>query len=151
VAFMLAGFFGLMFAVNGVFVYFALDSFSGVSVEDAYRRGLAYNDVLATQESQDARNWQHSVDFEQLGDGQGRVILNLMDSADRKLENITLNATLRRPLVDSADSPVEFLYTGGTYAADLKFSEKGQWDVVILIEGGGFDTPYRLEKRIWVK
>ena len=30
VALMLAAFFGLMFAVNGVFVYFALGSFSGV-------------------------------------------------------------------------------------------------------------------------
>ncbi|PHQ66563.1 MAG: hypothetical protein COB93_11835 [Sneathiella sp.] len=151
VAMMLAGFFGVMFAVNAVFVYFALGSFSGLSVDEAYQRGLTYNQELARSEDQDARHWQQELVFVQTGDDAGTLTLKLMNDAGRKLEDITLSGTLRRPVVDIGDSPVEFRYTDGGYAADLLFAKKGQWDVVILVEGGGFDVPYRLEKRIWVK
>ncbi|MCR9215369.1 MAG: FixH family protein [Proteobacteria bacterium] len=151
VAFILAGFFGVMFAVNGVFVYFALDSFSGVSVDDAYRRGLDYNQELAQKQRQEERNWQHSLEFVQTGEGAGKVTLVLDDAEGNRIAGLTVNGHLKRPVIDVADSPVEFLELGQSYIAELDFADKGQWDIVIQLEGGGFEDPYRLEKRIWVE
>ena len=39
--------FGVVFAVNGVFVYFALDSWPGLATEAAYEQGLAHDQSLA--------------------------------------------------------------------------------------------------------
>ncbi len=151
VAFILAGFFGLMFAVNGVFVYFALGSFSGVSVEDAYRRGLDYNQELAQKQQQEERNWKHSFEFVQTGEGAGKVTLILDDKNGNRIAGLSVNGHLKRPVVALADRPVEFLEQGQGYVAKLDFTDKGQWDIVVLLEGGGFENPYRLEKRIWVE
>ena len=71
VAIMLAAFFGLMFAVNGVFVYFALGSFSGVSEKDAYKRGLSYNQEIDHHTRQLARNWHSEINFMQTGASEG--------------------------------------------------------------------------------
>ncbi|MEH6545470.1 MAG: FixH family protein [Sneathiella sp.] len=151
VAFMLAGFFGLMFAVNGVFVYFALNSFSGVSVSDAYRRGLAYNEELQAKEEQNARGWQHSLEFEQLGDDTGIIRLRLLDPDKRPIANLSILGTLRRPVIEEADKSVAFVYADQLYITDLSDLEKGQWDITIQVQGGGYAVPYRLDKRIWVK
>ena len=57
VLFILFGFFGVMLAVNGVFVHFATATFSGVSTEDAYRKGLHYNETIAAFQVQQATGW----------------------------------------------------------------------------------------------
>ena len=38
--------FAVVFAVNGGFVYFALSSWPGLTVDHAYSDGLAYNTVI---------------------------------------------------------------------------------------------------------
>ena len=42
----LFAFFGVMLAANGVFVYVATTTFSGLSTDDAYRKGLSYNETI---------------------------------------------------------------------------------------------------------
>ena len=39
----LIGFFGVIFAVNAIFVYAAEETFSGGDTSDPYRKGLNYN------------------------------------------------------------------------------------------------------------
>jgi len=151
VAFMLAGFFGLMFAVNAVFVYFALDSFSGVSVSDAYRRGLAYNQELQAKEDQNARGWQHSLEFVQLVDKKGIIRLKLLNLDKHPMANLMISGRLGRPVIEGSDKMVTFVYADPFYTADLSDLEKGQWDLTIQILGGGYTEPYRLDKRLWVK
>ena len=48
----LCGFFVVMFVVNGIFVYFALATFSGGDTSNPYRKGLHYNEMLAADERQ---------------------------------------------------------------------------------------------------
>ena len=151
VAYILAGFFGVMFAVNGAFVYFALGSFSGLSDADPYKDGLAYNQELDHRERQLARHWQPTLDFIQKEGDTGSLALEIKDGQGSPLTALTVTATLRRPVVAGSDRDIEFVYDGRQYVADLAFTAPGQWDVSILAEGGGYDEPYRLDKRIWVK
>ena len=151
VALILFSFFGVMFAVNGAFVYFALGSFSGISVEEAYKRGLSYNQELASHESQEARNWTAMLDFKQTGENTGEISLGLSSVSGATITDVTVEAELRRPVIDLADNSYTLALDGDKFASDLQFIEKGQWDIVILVHGGGYDSPYKLEKRIWVK
>ena len=48
----LIAFFGIMLIANGIFVYFAVATFSGGDTSNAYRKGLNYNDTLAAAELQ---------------------------------------------------------------------------------------------------
>ena len=45
----LMAFFGVMFSVNGVFLYHAITSFPGEDVKKSYVQGLNYNDTLAVR------------------------------------------------------------------------------------------------------
>jgi nitrogen fixation protein FixH len=151
VALMLAGFFGLMFAVNGIFVYFALTSFSGVSVSDAYRKGLDYNQELQSKEAQNARGWLHSMAFVQSGDNKGTFHLKLEDQNGQQIADLSVTGVLRRPVREGSDRIVTFTTGDGVYLADIADLRKGQWDIIVQLVGGGYSEPYRLDKRIWVK
>ena len=70
----LSVFFGVMFIVNGIFVYFALETFSGGDTSDPYRKGLHYNDTLGADERQAERGWRTDVVYDGKA-GQLRVSL----------------------------------------------------------------------------
>ena len=57
------GFFGVVLAVNGVMLTYALGTFNGLSVDGAYDRGLAYNEALAEYQAQRALGWDLDVAF----------------------------------------------------------------------------------------
>ena len=151
VALMLAAFFGLMFAVNGAFVYFALGSFSGVSEDDAYKRGLTYNDEIDFMARQLARGWQPEVIFEQTAAAEGRLTLTILGSDGENLSELDVVATIRRPVNEGTDQSLAMVYNTENYTANVVLPGAGQWDVTILARGGGYEEPYRLDKRIWVK
>src|SRR5688572_2876208 len=50
-------FFGVIFAVNGVFLYMALSTHTGLVAQEPYRKGLHYNDRIAAAERQQALGW----------------------------------------------------------------------------------------------
>ncbi|MFC4272880.1 hypothetical protein GQF03_09460 [Sneathiella chungangensis] len=151
VALMLAAFFGLMFAVNGAFVYFALGSFSGLSETDAYKRGLAYNEEIDHKARQNARGWQPAFSFEQTGATKGRLVLDIRDANGVALHDLDVEAIIRRPVIDGTDQTVALRYDGSKFTAEITLTAPGQWDISLLATGGGYDEPYRLDKRIWVK
>ncbi|MEO1305623.1 MAG: FixH family protein, partial [Pseudomonadota bacterium] len=58
------GFFGIMFAVNGVFLYHAITSFPGEDIKKSYVQGLNYNDTLAVRAAQAELGWQAEAGLE---------------------------------------------------------------------------------------
>ena len=53
----LVAFFGVMLVANGIFVYYALETFAGGDTSDPYRKGMHYNETLAEAARQDERGW----------------------------------------------------------------------------------------------
>lgn len=151
VLFMLLGFFGVMITVNMVFVYFALTSFSGLSFEDAYKRGAAYNKEISTAQEQAARGWNSDIVFEALGDKRGAILLKLVDKNGAKITGVEVTAILRRPVGPYTPHSQQMVMAPGGLETEITFEHEGQWDLVFDVKGGGYDRPYRLEKRIWVK
>ena len=55
-------------AVNGVLVYFALGTWSGLVVERPYERGVQYNRVLEAVARQEALGWQFEIALQDAAD-----------------------------------------------------------------------------------
>ena len=60
----LVAFFGVMLIANGIFVYFAVATFSGGDTSNAYRKGLDYNETLAAAERQAERGWHSEIAYD---------------------------------------------------------------------------------------
>ncbi len=117
-------FFGLIVAVNSVFIYNALSTHSGVITEDPYRKGLAYNDVLSAAKSQPKLT--ETIAYEK-----GVLRWTALDQNGQSLD-ATVTAKLVRDVKDGHDFDVELnKVNSGTYEAALDLPLKGRWSVQI--------------------
>ena len=142
-------FFGVIFAVNGVMTYFALNTFSGLAVDDAYRKGLRYNQQIAAADAQTAKGWQGELVYH---DGPGVLRLVLVDKADLPLRNLRVEGVLGRPASAQEDRPIAFVQTTpGVYEASVGLLPGGQWSARLAAYQGSETMPYIIERRLWVK
>ena len=145
----LFAFFGLIFIVNGIFVYFALATFSGGDTSNPYRKGLDYNETLAAAERLAERGWQGEVGYD---DRSGRLRLTLRDRESAPVTGLIIEAMLSRPATASEDRAIKLTEAEpGIYAADVKL-DPGLW-VISVASGEGSDASepvYRLKHRLFV-
>ena len=144
-------FFGIIFAVNGVFLVSALNTHTGIVSQQPYRKGLDYNQRIAADVRQQQRGW---VDQVTLDGEQGDVRLVLADKAGQPVTGLVVAGFLGRPSTQQYDVPVtlEETATAGTYAAQVGGLAPGNWLVQLEARAaGGDDVAYRLRKRLWLK
>ncbi len=141
----LLGFFGVMLVANIIFIWLALDTFTGVTNKNAYQDGLAYNERLAAAEAQKALGWQGQVT-----QGDRTLVLTLKDGKGAAVRGLQLEALLMRPTHDNADQRrVMVEQAPGRYLAPLELPAGGNWDLVI--SGTAADgTPFETRKRLWI-
>ena len=120
----LIGFFGVIFAVNAIFVYAAEETFSGGDTSDPYRKGLDYNATLRAAERQAERGWQTEIAYDAKT---GRLALNFVDKSALP---ITASASMprsagRRPTRKTCVSPW-WRRRQGVYAGTVSLAP-GHW------------------------
>lgn len=151
ILFWLLGFFAIVFAANIVFVWFAVDSWTGLAAEESYRRGVDYNQVLDRATRQDALGWTVESEFVQTGANSGALSLRLFDSNGLAITDRRVKATLRRPVVEGLDFEVVLpMTTSRHYLTQIVLPFPGQWDVRFEVSQIGAQ-PYLIETRIWSK
>jgi nitrogen fixation protein FixH len=139
--------FAVIILVNGIMVYMAVASFTGLKTEDYYQRGLHYNDVLDAQQTQDALGWSVTVDSDQVGSDRIRISVKAADGEDRPLDGADVKVRLVRPVQAGYDMNVNLTSQGeGLYAADVVLPLRGQWDILAQIQHPS--GSYRATKRI---
>ncbi len=142
-------FFGVVFAVNGVMTYIALDSFSGLATEDAYRKGLRYNEQLATADAQAAQGWRVKVDYRE---GSGSLRLTLRDKDDLPLRSLQIEGIVGRPATAQHDRQLAFVQSSpGVYEAQAGVLPVGRWLVKLYARETPESAPYRIERRLWLE
>jgi nitrogen fixation protein FixH len=144
----LIGFFGVMLIANGLFVYFALSTFTG-SDSDPYRRGLHYNDTLQAAVRQAEKDWQASLSYDA---AKRRLSLGLIDNQSRPVTGLQIEALVGRPVTDKEDRALPLKEeASGIYSADIDLAP-GQW----VISAATPDEPrsgvpaYQLKQRLSV-
>ncbi|MBO6784577.1 MAG: FixH family protein [Alphaproteobacteria bacterium] len=143
------GFFAVIFAVNGVFIWFASDSWSGLSAENSYRRGVDFNRTLERAERQSALGWKVAATFEAETALRGRLIVAAEGPGGQPIEQRDVTAAFVRPVAEGLDFTVPLkAQPGGVYLAEVDLPVPGQWDVRAEISRPGAE-PYIVETRIW--
>lgn len=146
----LVGFFAVVLAVNGVLLYTALASWTGIGVDNAYQRGLAYNRLLAEEDDQARLGWTVQLVFTQSGAGQGRLDIALADRAGNPLDRAAVHAAFVRPTREGYDFGADLPAVGsGHYAADVRVPLAGQWE--IRVQADHATGNYRLRERVMVR
>lgn len=122
------GFFAVMFAANGVFLYNAIKTFPGEEVKQSYVQGLAYNTQLAKNAKQAQLGWTAQVGLE------GRdIVLRLFDADGVALEGYNIAGTLRRA-GQNGDISVNFFYEGNSvYRTNAEGLLQGRWELEFVV------------------
>jgi nitrogen fixation protein FixH len=145
----IAGFL-LVIAVNGALIFFAEDTFSGLETDNAYERGLEYNQALAGEAAQERLGW-HSQAVISGDPGTHRTLhVQLTDRDGRPLDGLTLEAYLVRPSNAGMDLSLAPRATGdGAYVTEFTLPAPGQWDLRLVARRGG--VAWQHSERLFVK
>lgn len=125
----LVGFFVVLAIMDGIFVTIATRTHTGVVTDEAYNRGLAYNETIEAAEAQEALGWQSSV---RLGDT--GLVFEITDTVGKPLSGASVRAEISRPIEADQGQIVSLNEARpGVYSADIEFPADGQWDARVFL------------------
>ena len=132
----------LVVAVNGVLITLAVTTFSGLETEEHYRKGLAYNQAIAAAEAQERRGWRMELTYAAgpAADGrhQGDLAVTFVGKDGLPLDNLRVEAVLRRPTREGFDVAVALDERGGgVYGTAVSLPLPGQWEAHVHAYRGG--------------
>lgn len=135
-------FFGIIFAVNTVFITTALNTFPGEETRRSYVQGLEYNQVIEARRAQAELGWSASANL-----ADDRVLIEVRDAGGAPVTGLRLVGELQHPANMSADRDLVFTEVrDGVYAAGAGDLPDGRWTLAARAEG---DTPFALETQLW--
>ena len=129
----LVGFFGVMFAVNGIFLARSISSFPGEVEEKSYLQGVHFNDTLAQREAQKELGWTAQVGMMDSGDAGDRLVARISTHGGAPVDALRVEATYRIAGDAHSDRTLELAQDApGEYAALLEGPLTGRVEVVLL-------------------
>ncbi len=147
VAWALLAFFGVIFAVNGYFLYAALSTHTGTVANEPYRKGLHYNERIAADEVQQGRGWAIGL---ALAPARDAVTLELKQPDGAPVTGLDVTAVVSRPTTSGFDQKLALKEIApGRYSAPLARLADGTW--LVAVEGklpAPGDVPFRMKKRL---
>lgn len=151
VFYIVLGFFGVIFAANGVMVFYAVTGFSGVESSNAYEAGLAFDRTIKASHEQDARGWKVVIEHAERGDGAVSFKVIPRDGEGVAAPGLSVLATFKRPVDAALDRSVQLKeIEPGVYETAVTLPAKGQW-ILELTAMQGERELYRSRNRIMVK
>jgi nitrogen fixation protein FixH len=142
----IVAFFVVVAILDGIFVYLATSTHTGVVTERAYDKGIAYNETVAAAEAQQALGWQGEITLA----ADRTLTFSLVDADGQPLSGATVKAEFMRPTQAGMDFTVELTEdAAGLYGAAVDFPVEGLWDVrVFALEG---ERDFQHHQRLVVK
>lgn len=145
----LIGFFGVVFLVNGVMIYEALSTLSGVDTDSAYQAGLQFEHEVAESKAQDARQWRVDARLTPASAGE-RLDVSARDAAGEPLGGMQASAVFERPTDRRLDRGVVLIEdAAGRFHGNAEVAA-GQWDLVIELTRHG-EQMFRSKNRVVLK
>lgn len=150
VLYAMLGFFGVMFLANGIFLYFAISTFTGLDNPHAYQEGVNYNERIQSAHRQAALGWTHKLTLSK----DGRLELSINDKAGDGVSGLEISGTIERPVTSRFTHKLELKEVNlGRYTAQLDNIDDGNWIVALSAakSASEADILYRLKERLWLK
>ncbi len=149
VLFILLGFFGIVFAVNGVFLYSAVSTLPGEQRGATYEAGLRYNSLLAQERAQEGLHWSHKA---QVIKG-SRLAVTVADADGAPVAGLAIEGWLERPAT-AGDRKLTFKEVDtGRYEAAVAAADAGAWILAFTAQKprpGVEPAVYRVKERLWI-
>lgn len=122
----------VVFTVNGVFVYMATNTHTGVITEQAYEKGLAYDDVLTQTKQQAKLGWEGTLQLHGTTDDL-QLTYQLVDAEQQPITGAHIEAYMTRPTQDGYDTHIAMDETTkeGIYQLNTTLPLTGLWDITI--------------------
>lgn len=150
VLFLMLGFFAVIIATDSFLVYKAISTFGGIETDDAYRKGLAYNDRIAEERAQAALGWTKDA---RLDAERGELRLTVRDKNQKGISGLQITALFGRPATNTHDRTLKLTQIGdGEYMAIVGTIEPGSWVATIAARealSGSDRVVYQSKVRLW--
>lgn len=147
---LLFAFFGIVFAVNGYFLYSALSTHTGVVSSEPYRKGLAYNQRIAADQQQTVFGWYDEITVGH----DGAITVEIKGSDGQAISGLSVAATIGRPSTAAHDRVLSVhAQPTGPYSATTAALPDGAWIITLEARRSPDDAEpvYRARRRLWLK
>ena len=135
----IVGFFVVIITANLTMAYFAIDTFSGLETDDAYRKGRDYNQTLDAAKRQEALGWQEEITLVKNGSGMNAahyITLTLHGAESEK--DLTATLLIRRPATNANDQLINLVETTPrVFVGVIKSLEPGRWKRSLVVKKQG--------------
>ena len=141
----LLGALAIVSAVNGIFIYKAIATYSGDDAVEPYRKGLHYNKRIEADERQAQLRWVSDIE---LGGTAGPVVVKLRQASGEPVTGLAVTGELGQGATSRNDITFAARETApGVYEAPVK-PGSGSWIVSFTATRSGEAEPvYRARKR----
>jgi nitrogen fixation protein FixH len=116
-------FFGIVFAVDGLFMFKAIATFPGQTVDNPYEAGIEYNRTLAQREVEAQLGWKAEVSRN--ADSIGMVVT---DRHGRPIQGLTVAGKLERPATELGRRMIELKEVRPGFYEFAASGMTGAWD-----------------------
>jgi len=146
----------IVIAVNGILIFEAVRSFSGLETDSAYDKGLRYNQALAAAADNARTGWHAEPTITagaataagQAGERQLQILVT--DRAGVPVKSLRVRAILVRPTNAGMDTSLFLTDLGeGRYGATFVPKGLGNWDLRISAQSN--DTAWQQVQRIFLQ
>lgn len=146
----LAGFFGVITAVNVAFIWVGVVTYRGEDEQKPYLQGIEFNHTLERRAEQAKLGWISHVAVDRLQSGVVQITVALRDSTGAPQSVGALDGELRHPADENRDHALHFVeHEKGEYQASVSGISAGVWDVVISTPAQA--VPFEESERLWVR
>jgi nitrogen fixation protein FixH len=130
------GAFLVIFGANAGLIYFATESWPGLTTDHAYNEGLAYNRVIDEAEKEAKLGWKVDIAFDPKVN-RDMIAVTIRDKSGTVIDGLVVNGELVRPVEELPQQPLRFhAQGGGRYVARIGAVRAGQWNVYLSAHRG---------------
>ena len=143
-------FFASVIAINGVMIYSAISTHTGLVANEPYRKGLHYNERIDADGRQARLGWSMTLEVKR----DGRISLIVRHADGPPVTNLKIEGVLGRPSTNHYDMRVVLVEGApGNYQAEAKPLAAGNWLVTLdaFADVNVGEPAYRIRRRIWLK
>jgi nitrogen fixation protein FixH len=122
-------FFGVIITVDSAYIYVANKTWRGVYTENAYQKGLNYNQTLIDQVKQRNLSWSIKVTLQNINLSSYLIKVKLFDKNQRPIKDAKINIKIIRPVQEGFDFSQDLIPIDDSYQTKINFPLKGQWEI----------------------
>ncbi|PLX37479.1 MAG: nitrogen fixation protein FixH [Hyphomicrobiales bacterium] len=130
-------FFLVVATANGVLMWYAMKSWSGLEVESSYEAGREFPDEIAAARQQETKGWKVGIETERDASSTAQIRVTATDAGDTPINGLSFTGQLTRPINSAQDHQFALEAEGrGVYVASIDGVEPGQWTLIVEAKDG---------------